>query len=47
MDLMLSDFRYALRQARNAPAVALVIISLIGFGIAANATIFTWLMCCC
>ena len=37
----MTDWKYAWRQIRNRPAFAVVIVFLIGIGIAANATIFT------
>ena len=37
----MTDFRYAWRQIRNAPAFAAVVVLLMGIGIAANASIFT------
>ena len=37
----MNDWKYAWRQVRNAPAFAVVVIGLMGIGIAANASIFT------
>ena len=41
MESIWSDLRYALRQARTIPTFTMIVVMLIGLGLAANATIFT------